>query len=537
MVAHVVATAALLLAGVTPAVSPQRLSDHVRMLASDGFEGRGPGTAGEEKSVDYIVRQFAKAGLRPGGRNGSWTQQVPAYRFTQQGPIRAALASRAGTRALPYRDDAMFFTRNPGSRVDVRGAPLVFVGYAIDAPERQWDDFKGADLKGKIAVVLINEPDLGAETGPFDGNALTYHGMLKTKGKALIARGAIGALYIHDSAAAGWGWATAQTSWSQPQFDVQGDTPQPRLRVEGWLRDEVAKQVFADAGADLASLAASARSPDFRPVALDARLSVSFDYRTDRVETRNVLGLLPGRKTPGEYLIYTSHWDHLGRGAPEGGKDVIYNGAVDNATGTAAMLELARLFASGPRPDRSILFIATTLEEKGLLGARYYAENPVYPLAGTVAVLNIDALTSWSPARDMIAVGYGKSELDQLFEAALADKGRRVRPDPSPEVGAYFRSDHFPFAEQGVPSAFASSGYDLVAGGEEAGLAAFERYGTRQYHQPDDEWTPDWRFEPMADDVEIFAAVGRALAAAGRWPEWKPGAEFKLLRERMRGGR
>jgi hypothetical protein len=319
-------------------VSAKKLSDHVHILSSDAFEGRGPGTAAEQKTIDYIVRQFARARLRPGGDGGAWTQDVPAYRYTLDGPVAATLAGRSGRRSLASGEDVLLYSRNPGSRVEIADAPLVFVGYAIDAPDRHWDDFKGADLKGKIAVLLINEPDLGQDSGPFDGNALTYHGMLKPKLRSLIARGAIGALFVHDPAAAGWGWATARTSFAQPQFDVQGPVPQPRLRMEGWLSAAAAERLFRDSGLDPGRLRESAKNPGFRPVPLEARLSAAFAYRTDRVETRNVIGRLPGGSAGDEYLLYTAHWDHIGRGAPDGDRDVIYNGAVDNATGVAALL-------------------------------------------------------------------------------------------------------------------------------------------------------------------------------------------------------
>lgn len=509
-----------------PAIDAARFADHIRTLASDAFEGRGPGTPGEEVSVAYIADQFRAAGLRPAGPAGGWTQPVEARRFTVVGAPNATWDGPGGRVELAYRDDIIPFSRHEGSRVSIERAPLVFVGYGIEAPERGWDDFKDADLSGAVAVVLINEPDRTAAQGPFEGPALTAYGMLRSKIATLARRGAVGAIFVHDAAGVGWDWPVAQTSATQPQFGLDDGTP--TIGFEAWLRAEPAARLVRAGRRDFAALTAAAGRPDFRPVRLDGSLSLAFDYRAEPVVSRNVAGIVRGGERPDEYVVYVAHWDHIGRTDAAPGTDGIYNGAMDNATGVASLIEIARTIAAS-RPRRSVLFLATTLEEKGLLGARYYAAHPLFPLARTAAVINIDSLMPFPPARDLTVVGMGKSELDRAFAAAAAAQGRRLTPDPDPQVGAYYRSDHFPFAERGVPSAFVSSGTDLIEGGETAAAPFVAGIG-RRYHQPSDEYDADFRVDGMIPDAALFAAVGLAIADSDSWPGWSPGAEFAGIR-------
>lgn len=518
----------------TPVIDAGRFAGHIRTLASDGFEGRGPGTAGEERSIAYIAAQFRAAGLRPGGGDGGWFQAVRALRTTVTGTPEGAWSVNGAAEPLVYRTDFIPYSRRAGGRVAIAHAPLVFVGYGIEAPDRGWDDYKGVDLHGAIAVVLVNEPDRTDPAGPFDGPALTAHGLIRSKAEALARHGAAGAIFIHDAAGVGWEWRVAQTSFTQPQFGLEDGPAAPAF--EAWLEAGAAARQVRAGDRDLAALTAAAGRRDFRPVRLDGTLSLAFYYRADRIVSRNVVAILPGRSRPDEFVLYSAHWDHLGRTDAGPGEDGIYNGAMDNATGVAAIVEIGRALAAGRRPERSIIFLATTLEEKGLLGARYYAAHPLYPLERTAAAINVDALMPFPPARDLTIVGPGKSDLDAVFAAEAAAHGRRLTPDGNPEFGAYYRSDHFPFAERGVPSAFLSSGSDLLVGSEAAAAPLIARIGTI-YHQPSDEYGADFRVDGMIPDVRLFAAVGLAIADSRAWPRWTAGSEFAPIRARSEEAR
>jgi Zn-dependent M28 family amino/carboxypeptidase len=516
-------------------VDSARLAQHVRTLASDAFLGRAPATAGEERTVAYVAEQFRAAGLEPGGPNGSWYQDVPLNQYDVAGPIDVSVAVGGRRRPLAQGEQvAVRASMRNVDRVAIANAPLVFLGYGVRAPERRWDDFKGAELRGKVGVVLINDPDFETGAGDFGGRAMTYYGRWTYKYEEAARQGLAGLLIVHETAPASYGWATVKNSNTNTMFDIVRPNPaEVHPLLEGWIQRDVAADLFRAAGQDLDALKARARTRDFRPVPLgDATLSAGYAVRRATIRSRNVLGRLAGRTHPGETILYGGHWDHLGVGAPDARGDSIYNGAVDNATGIAAVVELARVFAAGPRPARSVVFAAWTAEEKGLLGSEYYAANPVYPLASTVAGFNVDALAPTGPSRDVLVVGYGQSELEDRLERVLAAGGRVVARDQHPEAGYFYRSDHFPMAKRGVPMLYVGSGVDLLAGGTAAGAAADSAYRRDRYHQPADAFDPaTWRFGGMALDIEALHRIGRELADSREWPNYRPTSEFRPVRD------
>ncbi|HEY1074066.1 M28 family metallopeptidase [Brevundimonas sp.] len=512
-------------------VDPVRLSEATRVLASDEFEGRAPVTPGEDKTIEWLTQQFQARGLEPGGPDGSWVQVAQVSRTSQDGPAAISVTARGRTSALQRATEVIVSSDRPVSHISLKDAPLVFVGYGVDAPERGWDDYKGVDLTGKIMLVLVNDPDFNAPeghpvTGQFDGQAMTFYGRWTYKFQVAAAHGAAGVLVIHDTPGAGYPWSTLQNSSTAPKFDiVRADPDKERVAAQGWIQGAVAEKLFQDAGLDFAALKAQARTPDFRPVALDGvTMSIDFGQKADRVQTRNVMARLPGATHPDETVMFGAHWDAYGRATPKNGDD-IYNGAVDNATGVAAVLELARLFAEGPRPERSTVFVSWAAEETGLLGAEYYAANPVWPLETTVANINMDSLlpgTEIDP--DIVVIGAGKNDLDDRLAVLASREGRRLIPDPAPQAGAFYRSDHFPLARKGVPALFAAAGFT-------GHNAASRDYVANRYHQPTDEWTPDWKMDAAAADVQLLYEVGSALANSRDWPAWKPGDEFEAARQ------
>ena len=524
-------------------VDPARLSAHVKVLSSDAFEGRGPATPAEVKTLDYITGQFQALGLTPGGDlrpdgKRAWTQNAPLRRFEIGAPPKLSFSDKDGARVMHQGDEAVVHTLLPVKRVDITRAPLVFVGYGVKAPERNWDDFKGVDLKGKVAVVLINDPDFETPpghptTGRFEGKAMTYYGRWTYKYEEAARQGAVGMLIVHETAPASYGWATVKNSNSAPQFDVV--RPAPRKAhplLEGWIQRDQAVDLFRRAGLDFEAEKARAQTADFHPVPLGAeRFSAHFPVKAGTIVSHNLVALLPGRVHPDEYVFYSAHWDHLGVGLPDAKGDRIYNGAVDNAGGIASILELARVFAAQPRTERTVGFMAFTAEEKGLLGSEYYASHPLYPLAKTVAVYNRDGLATNGPARDISTSGNGKLTLQDDIAAAAVAQGRRFTPDGVPEAGHFFRSDHYPLAKRGVPAVSVNGGVDLYAGGEAAGRAAEQDYVVHRYHQPADEWRADWDLRGQAIDDGLIYGLGRDLANSRRWPSWQDGSEFKAVRD------
>lgn len=515
------------LASTAPTPAAAALSQHTKVLASDAFAGRAPGTAGEAQTLRYLIAQFTKAGAQPAGERGSWTQEVPfhRHRLEKQPPLDIAGEQPSCTFAL---DGAtVIWTKNDAPAVKVAHAPLVFVGYGIEAPDRSWDDYAGVDMAGKIALVLANDPDHEQASGPFDGPAMSYFGRLSHKAETAARRGALAVLVINHPKFSGYSWELVQRLYAPPALDIPRRERQ--VAFEGWLRLDAAERLFRCAGLELEAQRRAAQRPGFTAVPLGGvSLSTSFTVQVDSEKTFNLLARLPGRLRPEETFIYTAHWDHLGRGKPDSTGDTIYNGAMDNAVGVAGLLELARAFAAAPRTARSQLFIATTLEESGLLGAEFYATHPRFPLEKTVGGINMDAVNIFGPTPTMEMTGIGKTTLEDYLARALARQGRRLQPDPNAVVGFYYRSDHFPFVKRGVPFVFAGSGWELEE--KKAPNTRDPQLGTR-FHQPSDEWTPELDFEAAARDLQVYYEVGRALSESAEWPTWKPGAEFKALRE------
>jgi len=522
---------------------PARLSVDVKLLSSDAFEGREPGTRAETRTVLFIIDRMQEAGLQPGGAlaggKRSWTQDVPLVRFTFNGPLNMTLTVGGHPHPLTQgRQVAIRAAQTNVEQLSIQNAPLVFVGYGVHAPERNWDDFKGVDLRGKIAVVLVNDPDFESGKGDFGGKAMTYYGRWTYKYEEAARRGALGVLIVHETAPAAYGWATVANSNTDAVYDiVRSDPAQAHVPLEGWIQWDVTAALFKQVGLDLEALKKLAQTRDFKPVLLPgATLAVSGHVSHQAIVSKNVLGRLPGSNKPDETLIFTAHWDHFGVRPSDPSGDRILNGAVDNGTGVAALLELGRLFGSAPKTARSVVFMATTAEERGLLGSEYYATHPVYPLETTVADINMDLLGVSGPTRDVSDFGDGQNTLvTDLIQSAQA-QGRSYTPDPSPQAGHFFRSDHFSLAKRGVPSISFSQGDDLVSGGVAAGRARREDYYAHRYHQPGDEWTPAMDFRGEAQDVALLYHLGRKLAAAG-WPEWNAESEFKEIRDRSAGQR
>ena len=545
MIAGALAAAAPAMAreasGEPPSPAPieaRRLSDVTRELSTDAFEGRGPATPAEARTVAYIVDHMKAAGLKPGGERGGWTQDVPLARFEVTGPVKLSVTpAGAAPRPLTQAQQIVVQALRPVDRVSIAAAPLVFVGYGVTAPERGWDDFKGVDLHGKIAVCLINDPDFEAAAGEpvagrFGGPAETYYGRWTYKYEEAARQGALGLLIIHETAPASYGWNTVKNSNGVAQFDVVRDDPaKAHPLLQGWIQRDLAVDLFKAAGLDFEAEKVRARTQAFRPVPLKAVLSADFAVDHRRIVSHNVLGEVPGKSRPGEVILYSAHWDHLGVGAPDAKGDRIYNGAIDNADGVASVLELGRAWAAAGPAARTAVFMAVTAEEKGLLGSEYYAGHPLHPLATTVADINIDALSGSGPARDISVSGDSKGELQDMLAAAAVSQGRRFTPDPDPSAGHFFRSDHFGFAKRGVPALSIESGRDLYRGGTSVGRAKAEAYVKERYHQPADQWDTEIDFTGMAIDVGLAYRLGRELADGDRWPGWKADSEFKAVRD------
>ena len=533
-----VSAAATASAAPTQLFDPQRLSQHVKVVSSDAFEGRAPDSAGETKTVAYLVAQFKAAGLKPGGElaggKRGWTQDVPLGRFEIKGPVTVSVNDGNKTQSLAQGDDlAIRAAMNGDKKVDFTNVPLVFVGYGVSAPERKWDDFKGVDLKGKLALVLINDPDFETGAGEFGGKAMTYYGRWTYKFEEMARRGAVGTIIVHETAPASYGWATVKNSNTNVMFDIVRKEPaKSHAPMEAWIQRELAVDLFKRGGADFEALKKQAQTRDFKPVELKGvTLSASYAVDAQVIKSKNVLALREGTGRKGEYVMYSAHWDHLGVGLADAKGDTIYNGAIDNGTGIAALVEMARVYAQKPAPKRSVVFLAVTAEERGLMGSEYYAANPVYPLAKTVGVINIDALSPHGPTRNFTISGSAKFDLLDQLVAKAGQYKLRYTPDPKPEAGHFFRSDHFSFAKRGVPAVSFDSGDDWVDGGVAAGKAASEAYTENNYHQPSDQWSEKWPFTGMARDLEILYGVGADLANASTWPNWSSDSEFRGARD------
>lgn len=524
-------------------LSADDLMAHVRVLASDEFEGRGPGTPGDQKTVSYLVNQFRALGLEPGNPDGSYVQKVPLMGFETSS--EASFTTAKGTFALERLKDYVALSRL--ERTDLAGLELVFVGYGTVAPEYGWDDYKDVDVAGKAIVMLVNDPPLPDPRDPtrldetlFRGKAMTYYGRWTYKYEIAKAKGAAAVILVHETGPAGYPWEVVSGSWGREGFDIAGPgAAEAHVPVESWIQREVAVRLCAESGLDFEQLKASALARDFRPLVLPgARANFACRAKIRNIESSNVVAARRGSHPlkRDEWIVLTAHWDHLGKD-PSRTDDPIFNGALDNASGTAALLELAQA-CTRLEPERSILFLAVTAEEKGLLGSKYYAAHPLVPLARTVANVNMDGLNPFGRTLDVVNVGLGFSTLDEVVARAAALQGRRIEPDAEPEKGFYFRSDHFSFVKQGVPALYAESGIDYRGRPEGWGRAQRERYTAEDYHKPSDEVRPDWDMSGALEDVALYLRVAWAVSEAEAWPEWKPGSEFKAVREAMlRGGR
>ncbi|MEM9500630.1 MAG: M28 family metallopeptidase [Pseudomonadota bacterium] len=521
-----------------PEVEPVELSedtmkDITRTLSSDEFEGRMPGTEGETKTVALLTERFEAAGLQPG--NGtSWVQEVPLVEITGKNFAPLTITNGETDFALDFGSQWVGVTYQEEARTQLADSEMVFVGYGINAPERDWNDYEGVDVAGKTVVILVNDPDWQSVDleGPFNGRAMTYYGRWTYKYEEAARQGAAAALIVHDTDPASYGWNVVESSWSGPQaYAARGDNPPPLTTMNGWVQKDVAREILAAAGQDLDALITAANAQDFEAVELGLTASTSFENDIRTFSSKNVIGVLPGTEKPDEYIIHTAHWDHLGRCKPAPDGDDICNGAVDNATGTAALVALAEAHSRTGAPKRSLVFLAVTAEESGLLGALYYASNPVFPLDQTVGGINMDAFQMAGPANDVTVVGPGKSELDAFLISALDADGRSLTPDPSPEAGYYYRSDHFAFAKQGVPMLYVDGGVDLVDGGIDAGIAVARDYAENRYHGPKDEFDEGWDWSGVMADLQLFYRIGRSLAESSSWPNWNDGDEFRAIRD------
>ena len=514
----------------------EHIRSDVRELSSDAFEGRGPGQDAEHKTLDYLVERFHAAGLQPGGAAGSWFQDVPLRQFDRQSVKVSLNTGKAPAQDLMLGRDLTFASHANG-RNQLTNAPIVFAGYGVRAPELGWDSFAGADLHGKVALLLANDPDFEATPGSpaygkFGGKALVYSGRFGAKVAAAQAAGAAAVLVIHEDAAASYPWRQVANGDRIASMEIAPGTPASATAVmSGWLQHGVAVRLLQSAGEDLARLKVAARDPGFAPLTLrGVALSADLTVTARDLVSHNVLARLPGAAHPEATVIYGAHWDANGRGAPTPDGDDIRNGAVDNATGTAELLEVARLFAAGKPPARSVLFIAFTAEEKGLLGSEYYAAHPLYPLERTAAVINLDPHVMLGRARDVELVGGGRTDLEDELTRAASAEGLRLEAEPHPEAGWYFRSDHYSFARRGVPALSFRIGRDLVDGGLAAGTARADDYNVNRYHQPKDEFDPHWSFEGAAQEAAVAWRIGLDLANAPRWPAWRPGVEYATAR-------
>jgi Zn-dependent M28 family amino/carboxypeptidase len=521
-----------------------KLLQHVKVLASDEFEGRAPGTHGEDLTIAYLTSEFQRLGLAPGNADGSYVQKVPLVGLM----CHPEVTLRAGGRALALEhiQDYVAVTRRQVEKVDVDDSAVVFVGYGVVAPEYGWDDYKGVDVKGKTIVMLVNDPPVPDPKDPskldekmFKGRAMTYYGRWTYKYEIAAEKGAAAAIIVHETGPAGYGFEVVQNSWGREGFDIEAaDKNMSHAAIEAWIQLDKAKELFAACGQDFDALKKSAVSREFKPVDLGARMTAHVKSELRRISSHNVVAALRGShpELRDQWIVYTAHWDHLGRDPSRAG-DQVFNGALDNASGCAALLEIAAAFAQkvkeGGELPRSILFVSVTSEEKGLLGSQYYAKHPLHPLDHTLCDFNIDGLNPWGPTSDVVSVGYGNTTLDETLVAAAADQRRSVALESEPEKGGFYRSDHFEFCKVGVPALYLHSGDSYIGRPPGFGKQLSDEYVAHDYHQVTDEVKPQWDFSGGALDVDLLVDIGLRVARGERWPEWKPGSEFKARRDAM----
>ena len=519
---------------------PQAILGHIKVLSSDEFEGRAPGTKGEELAVNYIQQQFKKLNLAPGNPDGTFIQKVPLVGIvgTQARPFTLTKGARKQT--FKWADDVVAWTKHVAEGASIENSDVIFAGYGVEAPEFNWNDFKDVDVKGKTIIVLVNDPAVPdpadaskLDPNTFRGNAMTYYGRWTYKFEEGARKGAAAIFVVHETGPAGYPFSVVQGNLRE-KFDlVTPDKNMNRADIEGWITLDTAKKIVALGGQDFDALKAQARTREFKPVSLGLKASFAVKNALRTIDSQNVVAKLEGSDAAlkDEYVVYSAHWDHLGIGAPVNG-DKIYNGALDNASGVGTVLEIAKAFTQlQPRPRRSILFLMVTAEEQGLLGSQYYSINPLYPLKKTLANINVDGVNQWGRTKDFTVIGMGASDLDDYLKAAAGEQGRVLHPDPEPEKGLYYRSDHFNFAKQGVPALDPDAGIDFIGKDPAYGKAKREEYTEKDYHAPSDEIKPDWDLSGAVEDAQLLLAVGYRVANADRMPEWKPGNEFKATRE------
>jgi Zn-dependent M28 family amino/carboxypeptidase len=523
------------------AITPDGLLAHIKVLASDEFEGRAPGTKGEELSVNYITDQFKKIGLKPGNPDGSYTQEVPLAGIKSE--PRMSFAVREGTIDLKYPDDFIASSARLQSEIKINNSEIVFVGYGIVASEYGWDDYRNVDVRGKTLLMLIGDPPIPdpkdsskLDEKMFKGKAMTYYGRWTYKYEIAAQKGAAAAVIIHQTQSAGYPYSVVKTSWGKENYEI--DSPNKNtdaLEARLWVTLDTAKKLLTACGQDFDALTKSAITKEFRPAVLDAKADIDIKQQLRSFKSHNVIGKLEGSdpKLRDEYIIYTAHWDHLGRNPSLQG-DQIYNGAIDNASGVASLIQLAAAFAKlNPPPKRSVLFIATTAEEAGLLGAKFYAQHPLYPLEKTLADINIDTINPWGKTRDIEDLSNDNSTLDDLLTAAAKRNGRVMKPNSQPEKGGFYRADHFEFSKRGVPSLYTGGGKDFIGKPPDFGQQKKDDYTAHHYHQVSDEVNLNWDLSGAVQDVQLLFEVGYQVANGDKFPEWKPGSEFKGKRDSM----
>jgi Zn-dependent M28 family amino/carboxypeptidase len=525
-----------------PTFDSARMLADIKTLSSDEFEGRAPGSKGEELTVKFLQDAFTTIGLRPGNTDGTFVQALPLVGITATNTRPLTISGHGKKATFKWRDELVAWTKRVADTASLENSEMIFAGYGVTAPEFKWDDFKDVDIKGKTIVVLVNDPQVPSPSDPsqldpslFNGKAMTYYGRWTYKFEEGARRGAAGILIVHETGPAGYPFSVVQGNLGE-RFDlVTPDKNMGRASIEGWISLDATKKMLSMAGQDFDTLKKQALTRDFRPVPLGLQASVAIRNSLRTIQSRNVLAKLEGSDSQlrDEYVVYTAHWDHLGKGAPVNGDD-IYNGALDNASGVSQVLEIARAFMTvEPRPKRSILFLMVGAEEQGLLGSQHYAEQPIYPLAKTLAGINVDGVNQWGRTKDITVIGMGASDLDDYLRDAATTQGRVLRPDPESEKGFYYRSDHFNFAKQGVPALYADTGVDFVGKPAEYSQQKRDEYTNKDYHAPSDVVKPDWDLSGAAEDAQLLFLVGYNVANAAKYPEWKPGNEFKATRDAM----
>lgn len=513
----------------TTVFNKDSLITSIRMLSSDSFQGRRPFTPGETRTIDYLVGAYKKLGLEAGNGN-SYTQDVPLVEISPAGAPTMQINTPKGALSLQSLTDFVAWTERPETSVSVDRSDIVFAGFGVVAPEYNWNDYAGLDVKGKTVVVMVNDPGF-YDSMLFKGHTMTYYGRWTYKYEEAARHGAKACLIIHNTAAASYPFSVVQSSNGGVKLHLDTrNMPSYQLAVQGWITDETAKKMLSAAGKD-SSLLKAAQHQGFKAVPLNLQLSASLKVKEVYNQSHNVIAKITGSKYPDEYIIYSAHWDHLGIGKPDAKGDSIYNGAADNASGAAAILEIARVFKNGPKPERTVLFLSVTAEEQGLLGSAYYARHPIYPASRTVANLNIDVLNTYGPTKDITYSGKGQSDLEDSLVKEAKKQNRYVAPEDHPEAGHYFRSDHFNFARAGVPSLTADGGVDAVSGGIPFGKKKHDEYTAERYHQPADQYDSTWNLDGALQDMQLVYNMGQNLANSHVWPGWKPASEFKAVRD------